>query len=206
MSSPAHSGDTIRFCASSKGIRKILGIPPTFINRANTNQSVFEQATEVRYGDKNRKEHTDLQMRSFSQYLHQKQTDILGHVIRAEATDPMRTVSLQPGSNIPRTHENRRVGRPRHHLLISTYERIWKDLPQNCVLNDFKAGISNNIQDIAGRARNHTGVFAPPPAVKKEELTSSRRRPPPPFPPPYICICPTLHWHLSNSSTNNSDS
>ena len=151
-----------------KGIRKILGIPPTFINRANTNQSVFEQATEVRYGDKNRKEHTDLQMRSFSQYLHQKQTDILGHVIRAEATDPMRTVSLQPGSNIPRTHENRRVGRPRHHLLISTYERIWKDLPQNCVRNDFKAGIRSNIQDIAGRARNRTGVFAPPLRSKKK--------------------------------------
>ena len=151
-----------------KGIRKILGIHTTFVNRANTNQAVFEQATEVRYGDKNRKEHTELEMRSFSQYLHQKNADILGHIIRAEPTDPMRTVSLQPGTNIPRTHENRRVGRPRHHLLISTYERVWKALPQNCVLNDFKAGIRNNIQDVAGRAQNRTGVFAPPLRSKKK--------------------------------------
>ena len=88
----------------------------------------------------------------------------MGHVVRAGPDDPMRSVSLQQGTNMPRTHENRRVGRPRHHLLIHTYERIWKDLPQNCVLNDFKANIPNNVQDIANRAINRTGVFAKPKA------------------------------------------
>ena len=35
-----------------KCIRKVLGIQTTFVNRANTNQAVFETATEVRYEEK----------------------------------------------------------------------------------------------------------------------------------------------------------
>ena len=145
-----------------KGLRKILNMKTTFVNRENTNQVVFDRATEIRYGERNRSENKDLKLKSFKDYLHQQQTNVLGHILRADPTDPMRTVSLQEGTNMPRTHENRRVGRPRHHLLIHTYERVWKALPQNCVLNDFKANIPRNVQDIATRAINRTGVFEKP--------------------------------------------
>ena len=65
-----------------KGVRRILGIPPTHIDRQWTNARVWEKA----------KNDTKNRILRFSEMLEKRKMSLLGHVIRADIGDPMREV------------------------------------------------------------------------------------------------------------------
>ena len=92
-----------------KGLRKILKLNTTFINRGNTNKHVFELANNA----KNPKEIPGKHIKPFSEYISNKQENLLKHTIRASGSCPLRQCTLEPGTAIPHLSGNRRVGRPR---------------------------------------------------------------------------------------------
>lgn len=108
-----------------KGIRKILNIKTTFVERANTNERVFQQANQI----KNPRGDPDKNMASFSTYVRKRKHALLAHTIRAGNADPLRESTLQPDSAVPVAVRKRRVGRPRDHW-------VWTGLEDLYVLNN----------------------------------------------------------------------
>ena len=77
-----------------KGLRQILGLETTFINRVNSNKQVFEVASSIAYPDPN-----DTRcVKRFSDFHKERKAKLLGHILRAENTDPLREVTFQPDS------------------------------------------------------------------------------------------------------------
>ena len=111
-----------------RGLRKILKMSSTFIDRSNTNKKVFENANRLRHpagrqlGPVQIRQTHSKQIQPFRQYIHNKQTALLGHTIRASKRDPMRTSSLKPNANTPNTFLKHCVGRPRLHSIRHIYE------------------------------------------------------------------------------------
>ena len=123
-----------------KGLRKILGMKTTFIERANTNQKVFENANAVLNTRRGRSAH----VQTFSEYLGRKQEILLKHIVRLPNEDSLRQATLEPSSAIPKRPDQRRVGRPRQHWADNVYNRMWtnhrfgtkdqyKQNPINCI-------------------------------------------------------------------------
>ena len=98
-----------------KGLRQILKITTTFINRANTNKKVFEEAT--RHYNTNRKNQRRTPQ-PFTTYLHEKSQALLGHILRAPDTDPIRQITFRAGTAAPNHYQEKRVGRPRKCWII----------------------------------------------------------------------------------------
>ena len=103
-----------------KGIRKILRIKTTFVERANTNAKAFAEINKIH----NPKNIQGKFMKTYSDYIHTAQNKLLAHTIRADQEDPLRQCTLKPDSHIPIDLENKRVGRPRHNWTRATYERL----------------------------------------------------------------------------------
>ena len=93
----------------------------TYIDRANTNKKVFENANAAlntrRAGTK--------RIQTFSEYLHKKQETLLKHIVRLQNDDPLRQATLEPNSANPKQPVQRRVGRPRQQWVDNVYKRMW---------------------------------------------------------------------------------
>ena len=94
-----------------KGLRRILKIPPTFIDRSYTNQKVLDilQPDHRHYVEK------------FSLTWMKRKVKLLGHFLRTDSQDPMKQVMLDPYTNRPRL-EYRRPGTPRASWLLETFK------------------------------------------------------------------------------------
>ena len=66
------------------------------------------------------------QLRPFSHDYKQRQTKLLGHVIRADNNDPMRKVTFRPNSIRAWRTPLRRVGRPREQWITGAKKQAWK--------------------------------------------------------------------------------
>ena len=77
-----------------RGLRKILKMGTTFINRANSNKAVYDKATRVAYP----REGDQRVVLPFSEYHKKKKAKLLGHILRTDEDDPLRQVSFQPGT------------------------------------------------------------------------------------------------------------
>ena len=107
--------DTFRL----KGLRKILNMETTYINRANTNEEVYRRANaEARTAGENH-------IRPLSQVLQEKRIKLLGHIIRRPREHPQRQTTFCTRSLIPRTVDKRRVGRPRLSWTHETMKVAW---------------------------------------------------------------------------------
>ena len=104
-----------------KGLRKILKLKTTFVDRTNTNTKVFDMANL----HQNPNNVAGKSIKPFSEYIQKKSKSLLGHIVRADAADPMRICTLEPDSNIPTYNQRRRVGRPRDQWAVNTYKHIW---------------------------------------------------------------------------------
>jgi len=99
-----------------KGIRRILSIPPTFVDRTWTNKMVMERATEE----------AGKPIKTFSESWRSQKFKLLGHLLRAEVTDPLHQVTFEGESKFPRLAVRRRVGRPRENWLLTTMKEAYK--------------------------------------------------------------------------------
>ena len=68
-----------------RGLRKILGIAPTFIDRTNTNEDVLQIANKEKGADK---DPTKAKIIPVTQMIENRKNALLGHVIRAGERDP----------------------------------------------------------------------------------------------------------------------
>ena len=103
-----------------KGLRKILNMTTTYIDRANTNEEVFRRANEAIGSAQNR------HIRPLSEVLQEKRKKLLGHIIRRSRDHPQHQVTFATRTLIPRTTEKRRVGRPRAAWTYETMKDSWK--------------------------------------------------------------------------------
>ena len=104
-----------------KGLRKVLGMQTTFMDRSNTNARVFQKATEAI----NTSSEHSRQVKPFSIYLQQKQQALLKHTLRATDDEPLRQCTFQCGSSVTLEHRNRRVGRPRGKWAVDVSEDVF---------------------------------------------------------------------------------
>ena len=102
-----------------RGLRQILKIPTTFVDRRWTNTKVFELASQTAYPlDPNRK------VRPITIDLDERRVRLAGHILRAPNCDPLRQVSYEPNSAEPKHIGKRRVGRPRQQWVFKSNEDI----------------------------------------------------------------------------------
>ena len=103
-----------------RAIRRILNIPPTFINRDMTNNYVLQQADrELNKDNAGPKRKVKL----ISDIIKHRQASLLGHVIRSEERDPMEMVSFGNEELTPLEDIQRRVGR----LEKNGFMRLWPE-------------------------------------------------------------------------------
>lgn len=103
-----------------KGLRKILRMTTTYIDRANTNEEVFRRANAAMSDGHHG------YIRPLSEVLQEKRKKLLGHIIRRPRDHPQHQTTFATRTLIPRTTERRRVGRPRAAWTYETMKDSWK--------------------------------------------------------------------------------
>ena len=73
-----------------RGLRHIMGIPPTFIDRSNTDADVIRQA-EFEISKNNTGPYK--RIKRWTDIIKARKCTLVGHVIRAEDTDPMKIIT-----------------------------------------------------------------------------------------------------------------
>ena len=131
--------DSIQF----KGVRKIISLEHTFINRSNTNVSILRKANDI----KNPTNIVNKNIRPFSQYVQSSQEALLKHTVRASNDDPLREVMLVPSSPQPSITKNRSIGRPKTLWAHDVYKRIWTKNGFGSAFA-FEANLVSNIETI----------------------------------------------------------
>ena len=112
-------GDYQRLDAfQQRGLRRILGFPPTFIDRTNTNKAVLEAA-----GKALSKKNKTVKIETFSETIKRRAISLLGHIVRLPTEDPMKQTSLR--RNKPLYPAAKRVGRPKLNWAKETYNNAW---------------------------------------------------------------------------------
>ena len=105
-----------------KGLRKILKLNTTFIQRRNSNEYVFRRANEVLGGPA---EGRMRKIRPLTEILQERKLKLLGHILRRERQHPLHQSTFATRSALPRETDHRRVGRPRQFWTVKTMERAW---------------------------------------------------------------------------------
>ena len=105
-----------------RGLRKILGLSTTFINRANTNESVLQKANDVMGVAPGSMPKVKL----FSDLLKDRRVKLAGHILRSENSDPLRRVSYEPDSAETFRVAKRRIGGPRQLWTVYTNKYAWE--------------------------------------------------------------------------------
>ena len=91
-----------------RGLRKILRVPTTFIDRRYTNARVYELASEIECP-----ENAARRIKLFTEILDEKRVRLAEHILRTVDSDPLRQVTYEPGTATIKHVGKRRVGRPR---------------------------------------------------------------------------------------------
>ena len=134
-----------------RGLRRILGLEHTYVNRSNSNIKLLQEANKI----KNPKPKPNKHIRPFSEYVHVRQESLLKHIVRCSNLDPMRETTLRYGSAMPRTIVNRRVGRPKQQWSTSVYQRLW--IKNRFGTEEaFKSNIERSILTMEPSIRNKT--------------------------------------------------
>ena len=95
----------------NKSLRRILGIPPTFIDREQTNARMYA-SIQQQYG---------CTYESFGDTWRKTKCRLFGHILRAPRSDPLVQVTLNRDGVTPKNPAYRRPGRPRADWVVETY-------------------------------------------------------------------------------------
>ena len=105
-----------------KGLRKILGMTTTFVNRANTNAQVFRRA------NLSVSPQGHIKIISIQETLARRRIALAAKILRLDSDNPMRIVSFKRNSASPMEVLLRRVGRPRKQWTHRTLSLIWRQI------------------------------------------------------------------------------
>ena len=92
-----------------KGLRKILKLQTTFVDRSNSNKKVFEMCNKI----KKTQNEPGKDIVPFSYYVQRRQQSLYKHIVRLDNSDPLRETALEPNTARPVHIMNLRPGRPR---------------------------------------------------------------------------------------------
>ena len=105
-----------------RGLRKILRMQTTYVNRQNTNQRVYQTASDIAFPSGNGC------VKPFTELLDERRIKLAGHILRSPNSDPLRQVTYQPDSAEPVEIGKRRIGRPRQQWTFRSNELIHSKL------------------------------------------------------------------------------
>lgn len=108
----------------NKTLRRILKKPPTFIDREQTNQRMYDEIKQD-YG---------CHFEHFGDTWKKMKLKLLGHMLRSSRADPLNQVTFAADGLRPRSIDKRRPGRPKLDWLVETYKDAFRhvygsDLP-----------------------------------------------------------------------------
>ena len=110
-----------------KGLRKILNLHTTFVNRTNTNEFVYQQANDALEAPSVgplRK------IKPLTKILEDKRLKLLGHVLRRPRSHPQHQVTFDSFLARPKVPTLRRVGRPRKFWTTENMRKAWEIIQQ----------------------------------------------------------------------------
>ena len=110
-----------------KGLRKILNLHTTFVNRNNTNEFVYQQANDALEAPSVgplRK------IKPLTEILEDKRLKLLGHVLRRPRSHPQHQVTFDSFLARPKVPTLRRVGRPRKFWTTENMRKAWEIIQQ----------------------------------------------------------------------------
>ena len=129
-----------------KGLRRILKIPHTFIDRSYTNQKVFETL----------KNYFDSEVELFSSTWLKRKLKLFGHIFRTNPDDPLPQVLVEYNSYTPRI-EHRRPGKPRTSCLLQSFKDAFGMLGRN---QEYDYNNREHQSFVITNALNRQGIFA----------------------------------------------
>ena len=130
-----------------KRLRRILGIPPTFVDRTWTNKKVLEKL---------RDEH-NITVGLFSAAWRKKKVKLLGHILRAPKYDPMRQVLFEKGTVVPRVELRKIIGKPKANWLIETYKDAYAMLGGD---GTFNIDCNTHTETVKNSALRREAIFS----------------------------------------------
>ena len=119
----------------------------TFVNRANTNAKVYEEASKIAYPS----DDDSRTVKPFSRYYAEKKASLLGHILRASDEDPLRQVSFQPGTAYRVQYGKKRIGKPRQNWIHQAKQFVYVDLLHLFSYSESKAEDNRILQHAASR-------------------------------------------------------
>ena len=101
-----------------KGLRQILHITTTYVDRTHTNEYVIEKAQETQ------KQGNTIKL--FSDYYNERRIKYMGHILRQTDDEPEKATTLYPNTPFPRVNQVKRVGKPRINWTEDTFRHAWE--------------------------------------------------------------------------------
>ena len=155
---PTESAGKLLNTFQLKGLRKILQLHTTFINRSNTNEYVYKRANEVTNAPSagiHRK------IKPLTEALGERRLKLLGHVLRRDRQHPLHQAAFKTQSALPRETEQRRVGRPRQFWTTTNMEKAWNIITSNDVSVP-RVPFNKHDREIRETIINHARRYQPP--------------------------------------------
>ena len=132
-----------------KGIRRILKIPPTEIDRQWTNKKVWDKATEE----------SGKYILKFTEMWYRQKYKRLGHLLRSEPDNPLHRVVFRTPDKHPRITGIRGVGRPREDWLYETMKDAFNIVTVFAEDRHFNPENQQDINTLIQAAKARTDIF-----------------------------------------------
>jgi hypothetical protein len=139
-----------------KGLRKILRKDTTYVNRANTNKVLYEEANRHMNKDAN---NTKI-IQAYSEVYHKRKLEMYVQILNSPDDDPVKQTTMDVDTLASRSTSKRRPGRPKRDWTIETAKLFWTRnqnvLPQHLKGQDLDLANAEHRQAIrTAAARNN---------------------------------------------------
>ena len=104
-----------------KGLRKILRLTTTYIDRSNSNETVYAQANEAL-----RLEERHKPIKQFSEVYETRKLQLIQHILALPNNNPLRETSFQGSAAYPLNYGSRRQGRPKNRWANEGLKQYWQ--------------------------------------------------------------------------------
>ena len=111
----------------TKGLRNILKLQHTFMDRNNTKKLIWDKANQALKNENPNAPNIE----TMSETLGKRRIKFIGHILRADNNDPVRTVTFQPSTAKPVYPIKRRIGGPKKHWTWETLQMAWQLIHDN---------------------------------------------------------------------------